>query len=77
MKQDSQALYLFHEGTNYRTYEYLGAHRTGDRYTFRLWAPGADAVFVVGAFNNWEETDPMTRIDPAGVWEGTDRKSVV
>ena len=70
MHQNNQALYLFHEGTNYRTYEYMGAHRTDDGYVFRLWAPGAQAVFIVGLFNDWAETDPMVRIDPAGVWEG-------
>ena len=68
--QNADALYLFHEGTNYQTYEYLGAHPTEDGYVFRVWAPGADAVFVTGGFNGWSEDDPMTRIDPAGVWEG-------
>ncbi len=70
MQQDNQGLYLFHEGTNYRAFEYMGAHRTDDGYVFRLWAPGAEAVFIVGLFNDWSEQDPMVRIDPAGVWEG-------
>lgn len=25
---DNQAIYYFHQGTNYCAYEYLGAHRT-------------------------------------------------
>ncbi len=68
--QNDSALYLFHEGTNYKTYEYMGAHRTEDGYVFRLWAPGAQAVFIVGLFNNWDETDPMVPIGSSGVWEG-------
>ena len=57
-QQDNQALYLFHEGTNFRAWEYMGAHRTEDGYVFRVWAPGAEAVFIVGLFNGWSEQDP-------------------
>ena len=51
-------LYLFHQGTNYRSYEMLGAHfveqdgKKGVR--FALWAPHAKSVSVVGDFNNWD-----------------------
>ncbi|MBQ8474117.1 MAG: 1,4-alpha-glucan branching protein GlgB [Clostridia bacterium] len=63
------AAYLFHEGTNYKAFEYFGAHRDGDGYVFRVWAPNTTAAYVVGLFNGWSEEDPMTRVDDAGVWE--------
>ncbi|MEP0844301.1 MAG: alpha amylase C-terminal domain-containing protein [Phycisphaerae bacterium] len=35
---------------------------------YREWAPGADALFLTGEFNNWDRTaNPMTR-DRFGVW---------
>lgn len=65
--------YLFHQGTYFKAYEYLGAHRiTGQNgvYTvFRTWAPKADAIYVTGDFNNWDESCPMRRITEKGLWE--------
>ncbi len=69
-KENNLAAYLFHQGTNYRAYDYLGVHREGERYAFRVWAPNAEAVFAVGDFNGWGESDPLTRITPGGIWEG-------
>ena len=69
------APYYFHQGTNYRAYEYLGCHaeECGEKYvyTFRVWAPNASAVEVVGDFNCWTPTEPMTKITDMGVWEYT------
>lgn len=45
-----QAPYYFHQGASEKAYEYLGAHRTGDAVVFRVWAPNADSVSVVGDF---------------------------
>ncbi|MGC4006533.1 MAG: alpha-amylase family glycosyl hydrolase [Pirellulales bacterium] len=42
-------------------------HSNGTR--FRVWAPHAERVFVIGTFNNWEETDSLTR-DEHGAWCG-------
>ena len=63
------AAYLFHQGTNYRAQDYMGVHRTAGGYLFRLWAPAAVRVFVVGSFNRWEDTVPMTRTTEGGIWE--------
>ena len=67
-------LFLFHQGTNYRAYEMLGAHimeqngKKGVRFT--VWAPHAKEVSVVGDFNNWDiRASKMNKIDSAGVWE--------
>lgn len=51
-------------------YEYLGAHREGDRVVFRVWAPHAAAVYAVGDFNGWDESVPLIRLTAGGVWEG-------
>ncbi|MBC8610476.1 1%2C4-alpha-glucan branching enzyme GlgB [uncultured Ruminococcus sp.] len=53
-------VYLFHKGENYKTYELLGCHRaeqdgqTG--FLFRVWAPHAKGIRVVGDFNHWDYT---------------------
>ncbi len=50
-------LHLYHQGNNDRIYEMLGAHkevRDGkEGYVFRVWAPHAKSVSVVGDFNGW------------------------
>lgn len=62
-------LYLFHQGTNYKSYELLGSHTQGGSTVFRVWAPSAEAVSLVGGFNGWNPTaSPMTKISD-GVWE--------
>ena len=67
-------LYLFHQGTNFYSYEFLGCHydsKTGAA-VFRTWAPGAKTIHLVGDFNDWNESaNQMTRISDGGVWETT------
>lgn len=64
------ALYLFKQGTNYKSYEYLGSHQVEKGvYVFRVWAPNADAVYLAGDFNNWQADIPMKNI--GDVWEVT------
>ncbi len=69
---ENAAAYYFHQGTNYRAYDYMGVHAEqldGTwRYTFRVWAYRADAVEVAGDFNGWGAL-PMTRITDGGIWE--------
>ncbi len=63
-------VYLFHKGENYRAYEFFGVHRIeGDTFAFRVWAPHAQAISLVGDFNSWNyEADYMIPIAP-GIWE--------
>ncbi len=68
MKNDA-ALYLFKQGTNFKAYDYLGAHRGKNGFTFRVWAPNADAVYLAGDFNGWAADRPMA--DVGGVWSIT------
>lgn len=66
-------LYLFHEGSNAHAYEYFGAHKTADGVCFRVWAPRAASVSVVGDFNDWDVlAAPMQSVPQSGgVWELT------
>ena len=64
-------LYVFHQGRNFKAQDFLGAHRVEEnKFVFRVWAPHAAAVYVVGDFNDWnEENAPMSKLNDAGVWE--------
>lgn len=64
-------LYLFNEGTNFQSYEFLGAHKIGNGFRFAVWAPKASNVYVCGSFNNWNNTQfPLQRLGTTGVWAG-------
>ena len=65
------ASYLFHEGTSGAAHEYLGVHRQPDGYIFRVWAPNADSIWLVGDFNFWSESIPMHKVTSGGVWEAS------
>ncbi len=67
-------IYLFKQGTNFEAYRFLGSHleqRDGeDGVVFRVWAPRAKAMSVVGDFNNWLPGDtPMKQLADSGIWE--------
>jgi len=67
-------LYLFNQGSNYQAYRLLGAHvetRQGVAgVRFRVWAPNAERVSVVGDFNRWDgRLHPMASLGASGVWE--------
>ncbi len=57
--QTDLPLHLFHHGENFNAYELMGAHpATVERkqgYIFRVWAPRAQSVSIVGEFNDWNE----------------------
>ncbi len=69
-------IYLFKQGAHFRLYDKLGAHpvRVGgtDGTRFAVWAPNAESVSVVGAFNEWNRAShPLEpRPDGTGIWEG-------
>lgn len=58
----------FHEGTELHLQDKLGCHKDGLKYTFRVWAPKAQQVWLVGDFNDWNKRLPMNRNDD-GIWE--------
>lgn len=63
--------YLFHRGEFRQAYEYFGAHPTRSSTIFRIWAPSAKSVAVVGDFNDWRarEEDYCHKLTNEGIWE--------
>ncbi|MFR8032973.1 MAG: alpha-amylase family glycosyl hydrolase [Lachnospiraceae bacterium] len=52
-------------------YEYFGIHRIRGGWVYREWAPAADAMYLMGDFNDWNKTShPMEKLDH-GVFEIT------
>ena len=51
-------------------YLYFGLHKTNEGWIFREWAPNATHIYLIGTFNNWEESDKykLYRLEN-GVWE--------
>ncbi|HEY1181984.1 MAG TPA: 1,4-alpha-glucan branching enzyme, partial [Rhodocyclaceae bacterium] len=67
-------LYLFSSGSNYQAYRLLGALteiRQGVAgICFRVWAPNAERVSVIGDFNHWDgRCHPLASLGASGVWE--------
>ena len=61
----------FANGKSSQAYKIMGCHKTKHGYVFRVWAPNAENIFVVGSFNNWDTSEcPMHSIG-YGVWEAT------
>ena len=71
-------LHDFLTGNTTRAYEYFGAHfitseadsKKQRGVIFRLYAPLAEDVSVIGSFNNWDVgAHKMQKVDLVGVWE--------
>jgi 1,4-alpha-glucan branching enzyme len=67
-------IYLFREGTHGSLYDPMGCHlsQSGTGASFRVWAPNAARVSVIGDWNGWgAEDDALSvRWDGSGIWEG-------
>lgn len=52
-------------------YEYYGLHMLSREWVFREWAPNATAIYLVGDFSDWKESDKFLahRIEGSGDWE--------
>lgn len=59
----------FNEGSHAGLYRVLGAHPHADGTVFRVWAPSASRVQVIGSFDSWTEGVDLLG-DPSGVWAG-------
>ncbi len=68
----SEFIYHYHNGSSTHAFEFLGCHpeqRDGvPGFVFRVWAPRAQKISVVGDFNFWNGEDlPMTKISQS-IW---------
>jgi len=67
-------LEAFSEGRSTHAWRCFGAHPAKDEngtegYLFRVWAPNAPKITVIGDFNGWDlEATPMTKVE-GGIWE--------
>lgn len=50
---------------------YFGLHRNARQWVFREWAPTATKIFLIGDFNNWEESEEyeLKPLANSGNWE--------
>lgn len=69
----SEDYYYLEKGEHERLHEILGAHIQYHNdcpcgTTFRVWAPNAKSVQIIGVFNNWHEGQYMHRLQ-SGLWE--------
>ena len=74
MLSKEESVFLFNQGTYYHSYEFLGCHYDTvdgvDGAFFRVWAPRAKSVCVMGDFNGWtENAHKCKKIGNSGVWE--------
>jgi 1,4-alpha-glucan branching enzyme len=70
-----QDVYLFREGTHAALHSLLGCALSDGSARFRVWAPNAARVSVIGDWNAWSgDADPMVvRGDETGIWEASVR----
>ena len=61
-------LYGFYTGQSFDAHEYLGAHRAGEGWIFRVFAPNAARVTLLGEFTVWTEYE-MNRVNDGNFFE--------
>ena len=59
----------FYNGNEWKAYEYFGAHIEEDGVQFRVYAPKAKKVTVIGEFNYWHDTE-LSCHGRGGIFEG-------
>jgi len=69
-----EQIYLFHQGTNHKSYYMFGAHLITKNKVkgvrFAVWAPNAKWVSVIGDFNQWDATaNPLIELNSSGIWQ--------
>ncbi|MCQ2969675.1 MAG: 1,4-alpha-glucan branching protein GlgB [Clostridium sp.] len=60
----------FYIGKSFDAYEFFGAHKIGDKILFRVYAPNAAKVSLVGEFNYWQE-EAMEQYYQSGIYSIT------
>ena len=60
--------YGFYTGKIFDVYEYLGAHYENNGTVFRVFAPGALRISLIGEFNGWQEYG-MNKTYDGNFWE--------
>ena len=59
----------FHEGRSLDAYRHFGVHPEREGVRFTVYAPNAQAIQVIGSFDDWEcEGHEMKKVDERGTW---------
>lgn len=66
---DQRRTKAFFEGRDIHAYNIFGAHLEGDGVRFRVYAPNAKNISVIGTFNNWDDQASKMKKDKRGIWE--------
>ncbi len=66
----------FYIGKSFDAYEFFGAHKVDDKILFRVYAPNAAKVSLVGEFNDWQE-EAMEQQHQSGIYSITSEKARV
>lgn len=64
-----EAGYLFHQGTYYHSYDFFGCHKQDEGFVFRVYAPHARSVSLVGDFNGWNNKSHVMEKVSNGIYE--------
>ncbi|MEK4299631.1 1,4-alpha-glucan branching protein GlgB [Oceanobacillus sp. FSL W8-0428] len=71
--ETEDAIKRFHTGENFYSQHVFGYHQEereeGTGFVFRVWAPHAQQIWLVGTFNDWDESLPMHKNEEYGFWE--------
>ncbi len=62
-------LYFWDQGELIKSYERLGGHVQKDGAWFAVWAPHADAIHIIGDFNDWQSGVHLMQKTGSGCWE--------
>ena len=68
-KSIAERLVGFHNRLMADSYEILGSFYLGEKTVFRVWAPNAIRVSVVGDFNFWNDSVAVMHKVTDGIWE--------
>ena len=72
---DHKKTKAFFEGRELRAYNIFGAHVKPKSVEFKVWAPHAQSISVIGTFNNWDEKKNVMKKDDQGIWSCTIRNA--
>ncbi|MDO4465596.1 MAG: 1,4-alpha-glucan branching protein GlgB [Bacillota bacterium] len=65
---DQKKTQAFFEGREIEAYNIFGAHVLKKGVRFTVYAPNAQAISVVGDFNEWDGTKNLMKKDDQGIW---------
>ncbi len=58
----------FFEGRDLKAYEFFGAHVNNKSVDFRVYAPNARSIALIGTFNDWDDSKHLMSKDDQGIW---------